>query len=284
MANKPLILSHNYFDDAVLFPTHVVSHSGTAVDGSEVFHIADNLRDITRFTIAETNAAMNLTVDCITAKSADALVLDRGHNLGGKTVEIRASTDNFGASDVLIASCVIPASASGLPSDANGCYTEEAAWCKTFGSASYRYWRVRVLAMGAGLAPSLTGVYLGKTYRFPEYLQGPAAYDFRTNHRSLKNEMSWGGVRVRRRLLNFAEVDLKLKLEDADFAAFHAEAKYLLQYGQPWWFCLDDSVAADAGRTRLFQLPGDTVYDPVVNPVHREIAFLLEEVAPLLAV
>lgn len=68
-----------------------------------------------------------LTVDCGVAKAADyALLL--GHNMKsvGASLEVRGSTDNFSASDVLVA--------SGTPA------TDD-PYLLTFGSVSYRYWR-----------------------------------------------------------------------------------------------------------------------------------------------
>jgi hypothetical protein len=281
MANKPLILSDNFVDDVVLHPDHIITHTNTPVTGSEVWQLADNLRDLTRFTVAETNTATQVRVDCGVAKSVDIIALDRGHNLKGKTVKLWSGTDGV-TWPTLRATCVVPAAPGGLATDANGCLTPDGVWWKSVASASQRGWMVEVPAMGAGLAPILTGLYLGKSYRFPEYLDAPAAYDYRVNHRVQKNDVSRGGVRIKRGIVNYAEVDLAFKLEGVDFAAFYPEAKRLLFSNHPWWFCLDDADVEGCGLMRLFQLPGDTVFDPQVNPVHREIRLLLEEVAPTL--
>lgn len=281
MANKPLILSDNFLDDVVLHPDHLITHTGTPVAGSEVWRLGDNLRDITRFTIAEANTNLQVKCDCGVVKAASLVVLDRGHNLKGKTVKVWSSADAI-TYGTLVATCIIPVTAGGLPTDANGCLTPEGVWWKTFASASARGWMLEVPAMGAGLSPVITSAYLGQSYRFPEYLLAPAAYDYRINHKVLKNEMSRGAVRVKYGVQNFAEVDLNMALEAVDFLAFHTEVTRLLFTNQPWWFCLDDSDAVGASLTRPFQLPGDTMYDPQVNPVHREVRFLLEEVAPML--
>lgn len=283
MGNKPIVLTDNFWDDVVVHNDHLVSHTGTAVEGSEVSNLADNLRDLTRFTVAETNTAINITVDCLTAKPVDGVILDRGHNLKGKTVEIRGSTDNFAASDVLIASCVVPAAVGGLSGDANGCLTAEEVWWKTFTEASYRYHRFRIAAMGASLSPIITGLYLGKMHRFPEYLDSPGAYDYRTKHMVLKNAMSERGVRVKRRLINFGEIDIRIhSMEEADFLLFQPHVNRLLRTNHPWWFCLDDSVYSGGTELmRLFQLGGDVTYDPVADPVHRRLELLFEEVIPL---
>lgn len=281
MANKPLILSDNFFDDVVLHRDHIVSTTKTEVTGSELFNIADNLRDITRFTVAETNSTVHVRVTCGAAKGADCIVLDRGHNLAGKSVNILTYTDaGFSAGLVVQAAVTIPAIAGGLPTDANGCLTPDGVWWKTFPSATQLSWVLEVPAMGAGLAPIITGLYLGKSYRFPEYLDGPAAYDYRIKQIIQKNDTSRRGIRVKRGIINYAEVDLAVKLDGTDFDAFNAQVRPLFFSNHPWWFCLDDSDVTGAGLMRLFQLPGETTYDPIPNPVHREIRFLLEEVAP----
>jgi hypothetical protein len=281
MANKPLILSDNFFDDAVLHRDHIVSTTGTEVAGSELFNISDNLRDVTRFTVSETDAQVLVKVDCGSAKSADCLIVDRGHNLSGKEVNLYSYVGAFEpGTNIELVNATVPSVPGGLPSDPNGCLTPDGVWWKTFSADTKQSWLMEVQAMGAGLAPILTGLYLGKSYRFPEYLDGPAAYDYRIKQVVQKNETSRRGVRVKRGIINYAEVDLSLKLDGSDFDAFNAQVRPLFFSNHPWWFCLDDSDATGAGLMRLFQLPGETTYDPLPNPVHREIRFLLEEVAP----
>lgn len=70
-----------------------------------------------------------LTVDCGVAKAADYALL-HGHNLKsvGASVEVRGSTDDFGASDVLVA--------SGTPAS-------DEPFLLTWASVAYRYWRLR---------------------------------------------------------------------------------------------------------------------------------------------
>lgn len=280
-SNKPLILADNLFENVVIHPNNLVTTNATTVAGSEYWNAEDNLRDLTQFTSGQTNTDINLTVDCGSAVFADTVVLDRGHNLKSQTVEIRASTDNFASSNVLVASCVVPASPGGLATDANGCLTKDSVWWKQWASVQYRYWRFVSKAMGASISPIITGLYYGLSYRFPDYLVSPGAYDFRIRNQALKNVVSQRGVRIRRRILNFSEIDLKFELEDADFQTLHPQVLQLLYYNHPWWFCIDDSV--NVGGTdlmRLYGLGGDTTYDPQMDPVHRTLNFLLEEVIP----
>lgn len=96
-----------------------------------------------------------LTVDCGSAKAADyALVY--GHTLfsTGCTVEVRGSTDNFASSNVLVASFTP---------------TSDDPFLITFGSVSYRYWRLRIT--GAATMPALAIAAIGAALQLPVGLQ-----------------------------------------------------------------------------------------------------------------
>lgn len=84
------------------------------------------------------------TVDCGVAKAADSLFVHT-HDLftNGNTVEIRGSTDNFSASNVLVHSYTP---------------TSNAAFARTWATQSFRYWR---LGVTGGTLPTLTVVVLG---------------------------------------------------------------------------------------------------------------------------
>lgn len=280
MANKPFLLSDNFYDTAVLHPDHVVTVNLTEAAGAEAFHLWDNLRDTTTFAVTETNAVLTVTVDCGTAKVADCLVLDRGHNAKGRTSAVATSVDGVTWVNIATPGILSAPGANGLGTAALRCLTNEGVWWLTWTPVASRYWRFSLGAV-SGVPQVLAGLYLGERYRLPAYLEAPGAYDYRTNIRVLKNELSHAGLRVKRGIRAFDEVDLKLKLEEADYNTFHSHATRLLRYNAPWWFCLDDADAAGCDNMRLFQLPGDLVYDPVLNPAVREVSLLLEEVAPL---
>lgn len=92
-----------------------------------------------------------ITVDCAAPAAADyALVY--GHNLFtcGCTLEVRGSTDNFAASDVLVD--------SHTPAD-------DEPFALLFTSASYRYWRVRIT--GAATMPALAIAAIGARLECP---------------------------------------------------------------------------------------------------------------------
>lgn len=144
---KPVLIWDNRFADAT--PAASSTESGAAI----------NLADFRPYTSWKPSALpATLTVDCGSAKSADSLSVFN-HNLfsSGITVAVRASTDNFSASDVLVDSFEP---------------TSDDAFVRTFASASYRYWR---LSLSGSSAPTLSIAALGMLLEFPKSM--PRGFD-----------------------------------------------------------------------------------------------------------
>lgn len=285
MPNLPLVLTDNLFEGVMLHPSFAVSNqSFDDAAGHEVYHISDNLRDMSSWIPAGANSARVLLTNCGVAQTPSMVVLDRGHNLAGVAVTIMSwtySSPNYYTQASFTAT--IPSTVGGLPSDANGCLTADGVWWKTFNMASAVAWSFNIPAMGAGIAPIVTGLYLGASYRFPVPMNAPFADDYDTDVQVSVNRVSRGGLRVMNRKLNFRKLALNLDLEATDYAAFDVQIRPLLRYGQPLWFCLDDSDAGHSQQLGLFQLSGNIRYQPQANPVHREIRSMeLEEVLPRL--
>lgn len=97
-----------------------------------------------------------LTVDCGSARAADYALI-HGHDLfsRGCTVEVRGSTDNFAASNVLVAT-VTPTSDDPL--------------LVLFASTAYRHWRLRFT--GAAV-PTLAIAAIGARLELPAWLPQP---------------------------------------------------------------------------------------------------------------
>lgn len=95
-----------------------------------------------------------VTVDCASAKAADYCAV-WGHDLftQGATLEVRGSTDNFSASNVLVA--------SKTP-------TDNKPFLIQFGSVSYRYWRLRITGT---TMPSLAIAAIGAALLMPTHVQ-----------------------------------------------------------------------------------------------------------------
>lgn len=286
MASPPIVLSDNWFDTTVLHPSFTFSNpDADDLAGQEAFRATDNLRDMTEWSPAATNTIRKLRLIRDSNAIPNILILDRGtaNVLGGKTVRLQSSTDSFASVTTDEVVCTIPTTAGGLPADTNGCLTGDGVWWKTFTITNNRAaWQVSVDAMGAGLAPVITGAYLGIAYRFPTYCywDAPAAYDYSRNITYTKNQMSRGGVRVKQRPLSHANLSMKFALEAADYAAWEAEVTHQLEYNHPLWIAQDETDATLAGLMRLWQIPSDVLYDPQSSPLHREISLTLEEVIP----
>jgi len=284
MPNAPLVLADNLFEATELHPSFVIANAeADDVAGHEAFHVADNLRDMTWWTPSASNSERWLYVDCQVSTPASCIILDRGHNLAGKTLNVTTYTDATLTTAVNTIACTIPSSPGGLPSDTNGCLTPDGVWWKTFSIAAARVWALDIHAMGAGLSPLVTGLYLGNAYRFPEYMNAPFADDYDTDIQIQTNRTSRGGLRVMTRKLNFRKLALNIDLESTEYPTFDTQVRPLLRYGQPWWVCFDDSDATHSGMIAPFQLSGNVRYQPSANPVHREIRGLeLEELLPRL--
>lgn len=278
MSAPPLLLGDNYFDVVRLHPSFtLLNRNSDDAAGHEAVRVADNLRDLTWWTRSGTGAS-GLAVDCQGVLAPSMLVLDRGHNLAGTTVTIGGYTDTGFATLVGSVACTIPVAAGGLPSDANGCTTPDGVWWKTFSLPAARVWNIAMAPTGA---PIVTGLYLGTAYRLPEYLNTPFANDYGVDVKLLGNQMSRSGLRSIARRLVHRRLTLDVDLEATDYPALDAQLTPLFHDGQPWWVCLDDTDAVQAGLCAPFQVAADATYTPSRNPYHREVrGLVLEEVLP----
>ena len=163
MADDPAFLIENYFSD-IQFSAHVISANQEGAR-TEALRVATGRRSsLDRWSPTSLNVEAWIKVDLTSSKSATACIIDRGHNLSGKTVVLERSPDNSAWTQVF--SVTIPATAAtdGDFDAANGITTDEGAWVKRFGSVSDRYWRLRIPGMGADLKPDIIGLWLGNTW------------------------------------------------------------------------------------------------------------------------
>jgi len=148
MAEQSKILFESRFNDA----TPAASSTAT---GFDVLNLID-YRSFSWWKPASMPAT--ITVDCGSAQAADYCAI-WGHDLNatGCELEVRGSTDNFAASDVLVASVT--------PADDKPVYLP-------FVSASYRYWRITVKT---GTPPTIAIALLGVRLSIPSGV--PAGFD-----------------------------------------------------------------------------------------------------------
>ena len=157
----PKLLFDNLFGDGT------VVASGTAAGN----YAAANITDMRPYTWWKApSLPSSLTVDSGAVQPGNyALVY--GHDLltRGATVEVRASTDNFAASNVLLAT-VTPAS--------NDPFLVE------FATANYRYWRLNFTGTAVN-TPSIAIAMIGNAFVMPKFL---SAGDFDPIGRALSQQ------------------------------------------------------------------------------------------------
>jgi hypothetical protein len=250
----PLWLSDNLCDEIGASPDVLLDTNDSTDDapGHEVWRIADGLRDRTWWTPTTTNILRTIRVRSPIQRGVDTIVLDRGHNLGGKSISVRGFSSTGLLEDEYL-SCTIPATVGGLPSDANGCLT-----------------------------PIVTGLAMGRSYRWPSHWTAPSAYDDRRRVSWVVNRESEAGVRVRRGRRVMRRVAMRTEVNAEDWTALlQAEFARVVDRGLPLWHCTDDGTTTGAGLLGLFQVAEDVDFDPVQAPIHRELSLDLDEVAPV---
>ncbi|HKQ24084.1 MAG TPA: hypothetical protein VJT81_06545 [Burkholderiales bacterium] len=210
MATGPLVLYENRLRDAVPVA------SSTAA-GFDVL----NLRDLRDYTFWKPSAIpATVTVDCLTSKSADYLAV-YGHDLftTGCTIEVRKSTDNFVANDVLVA--------THTPTDNQPILV-------MFTSTASRYWRIRVLT---GTAPSIAIALVGIRLEIPAGVRE----GFDPIGRELVGQMNRSNAgRALGRVLNWRRWKTTLHFELVTWTwvrdTWKVAAEAWLE-SEPWLFC-----------------------------------------------
>ncbi|HEY0019040.1 MAG TPA: hypothetical protein VGC13_22250 [Longimicrobium sp.] len=185
-------------------------------------------------------------VSCDAARAADLVVLDRGHNLGGRRIILEVSNDGF-ATATAVLDLVVPATSgvAGNVDRAAGAATREGAWLKRFPRVSARDWRLRIPAMGAGLRPEIVGLWLGESWQPKLLFDLPWGDSTRQlSFASSESDAGWVGrgsaARVRA-----GEIGLKLKAEDEySLAERHIEEGFWMP--RPMWIVYDSAAAERA--------------------------------------
>lgn len=134
----------------VLYETRLLDAVPVASTTAAGFDVL-NLRDARPYTFWKPTAIpATVTVDCATSKTADYCAI-YGHDLftTGCTVEVRKSTDNFAANDVLVD--------THTP-------TDNKPIMRMFTSTSSRYWRLRFIT---GTAPTIAIAMFGNRLEIP---------------------------------------------------------------------------------------------------------------------
>lgn len=243
---RTIFLAQNLFNE-IANPGYVVTASSEAA-GHEAFRVGAGRRHaLSSWTPATANVEAWVAVDAGAAVTASMCVIDRGHNLAGHTVIIEASDDNFSTATTIAslapaATSTPNSSISTTPAHAT---TDEGAVVIRFAEHSARYWRLRIPAMGAGLAPIVVGLYLGAAWQPAQPLALPYQdEDAELQYDAATSGALWmsGTAPATRRL---GEIVLKVSGTAGEAAALALVRDNFIRR-RPTWIIFDDLKAERA--------------------------------------
>lgn len=245
-----VMLAENVFNTRV-FRSHVLGASGEA-PGREVDFVNSGRRQKSQNLWTPPGGSENAiayvssTFDRV--RMIDMLAIDRDHNLDGKVVRVRVSSNgftNYTEVAATVPSQVLPYSRLSFT---NGVRTEEGAWIWRFGPLAGNAVRVVIDAMGVGLRPEIVGLYVGQAYRPENALRKPFTHGKRElDYPMTKSPAAWvgaGEISQRRR----GQYRLRVSREDYPLGRYHVEGLYLR--GRPTWIVPDDEEAEKAWLSR----------------------------------
>ena len=239
MTGTPVLLVDNVMSE-IQYPLHVVS-GHVEPSGNEAWRVADGRRSpADRWLATSTATAAWVKVTCNRTRGCDMIVLDRGHNLAGKTVALECSDDDFTTFESIFEITLPSASGPGDIDDTLGVETEEGAWVKRFTTRAATHWRFYVTAQ-AGVQPSVVGLWVGKSY-------SSRVFNFPWSDGAVEpiasiavSESGWegaGATSTRRT----GQIDLRMKSHlDADLARLWVQGHFMKR--RPMWICADQEQA-----------------------------------------
>lgn len=243
---QPVFLVRNLFSRRI-YPLHTLAASAASgageIVGNEFARLATANRDPLDFWTNETaNTEVRGQVTCDRARSADMLVIDRGHNLAGEQVVLECSDDNFASPAQTVLDITLPTvTSTGDLDDALGVRSEEGAWLKRFPVRAARYWRLRIPAMGATLKPQIVNAWLDLSWS-PTLLDTPTAPDAHElgadEGRTTTGWVSRSGIWVRRR----GRVSMRL-LSTFEYDLARDLIQYQFGLNRPMWIVHDEEQA-----------------------------------------
>jgi hypothetical protein len=275
-----LVLAENLLLDAQ-FPGRLLvadqEASGLTVD--KVANARRHPGDRWQATTANADHTITLTTDEL--RAASCLVIDRASNHLGKRFVLETSNDAF-VTVRTVFDVTLPLVPGGQPGDALGCVTDEGAWIKTFPTEAAYGWRLTSKAMGAGIVPQLTGVWLGLAWQPVNLLLNYPSQDeaYAVASASTVSPYGWRG-RFRPAVARSGQ----LVIDPGDEAEFDLIRYHLLGLmgvgGFPAWICWD---RASGGRKAfLGSLPDSTTLDlsRVKESAYRRLTLPFLEEQPL---
>ena len=274
MPEQLLVMADNLFS-VTQYPSHTVSGQEEAA-GYEAYHVATGRReagDAWRPTTA--NADRYVQTRCNQLRAASCLVIDRNSNLlsnarAGNTsrIQLLGSDDNFSTSravlDVTLAS--VP---GGTPDSALGCITEEDAWIKTFNADAFYDWRLLVKALGSGVTPSLSGVWLGLAWQPSDFqLAFPLDDDrFQVSFPEVTSGFGWSG-RGRHAVVRQGGLHIE-PANDTDYDMLRWQILGLYAHGRSAWVMMQKANRPQ--RAFLSRIPAGVISHDLDRNYHAAI-------------
>jgi len=237
----PCLLVDNHFNSRI-YPGHTLSAAENSTDAPLVGAARRSTYDA--YISATANLDAWLKSRNGVTRVADMVVVERGHNQGGKTVKVQCCDDDFVSAPQDAFNSVTPSSPGvGDVDDALGVRTWEGVWLKRFSPRSAYDWRYFVPALGAGLTCIVPGLWIGQCWQ-PGYVDRPLAPGVtELIVEETESDQGWVGrgkaTRRRQGVLHFSFATLF----DAEQAVWHLD-----QYaaGRRMWVIADDERADDA--------------------------------------
>lgn len=234
-----------------------------------------------RWSPTTANADHTIKLTCDELRAANCFVIDRASNHLGKRFILESSSDDFVTARTIF-DVTIPLVVGGQPIDALGCVTDEGAWIKTFtAEASYAY-RLTSKAMGAGIVPQVTGIWLGLAWAPSNFLINFPVHDetSQITMQATRSPVGWRG-RTRPGIVRMGEITIEPGDEtDYDQIRYQVGPEGIMSRGFPAWL-IHDRIAG--GRNAiLVALPDTARLDfGVTKWPFRKLTIPFEEEQPL---
>lgn len=240
---SPCLLVDNIFNTRI--PAYV-GHTISALENSTDAPLVNAGRRSTydAYSSVTTNSEAWIKARCGATRYCDMVVVERGHNQGGKTAKVQVCDDDFATTPQDAFNSITPSSpGAGKLDDALGVRSWEGAFLKRFSGRSGQDWRYDIPALGSGIVATIPGLWIGQCWR-PDYVDRPLAIGAtRLIVSETQSDAGWIGrgraVRRREGVLHFTFGTLF----DAENAVWHLD-QYLS--GRRMWVVADDERAEDA--------------------------------------
>lgn len=240
MPGRPRFLVENFWNAASQFGDHTIT-ANEAATRHDAFRVGDTRRESTWWTPTTSNSEAWIEVECDRPRAADTLVIDRGHNLDGDTVILECSDDDFSSTEEIL-NRTVPSNTSPNQRLSDGARNTEGAWAIHFDSRVATYWRLRIPAMGSGLKPEITGLYLGNSWQPVFHSATPFGWgDKARQFDQATSDTGWQG-RVNTREPKTRAYPMKLSsFSEYSIARYHTDGLYW--EGEVMWIWPDETQA-----------------------------------------